>query len=186
MVASVLVGDSTLALQQRVEDAGFQYVVVTPMGGERVFLHCTDGEDIWHVFNNALHFFGMLFHNIHKWSPNDVQYKRDAWLHIYGVPVQAWNEAFFNLCVMDIGRFVRVDECTTDKARLDFARVLITTTRLEIVNTTSELFIDGNKYMLKTVEEWGCNLGEDAFLAETDSETELEALPQYNNVPGLD
>jgi len=40
--------------------------------------------------------------------------------------------------------------------------------------------------MLKTMEEWGCNLGEDAFLTEVDSVTEPEALPQYNNVPGLD
>ena len=72
---------------------------------------------------------------------------------------------------------------TTGKARLDFARVLITTTQLEIVNTTSEFFIDGSKYVLKTVEEWGCNLGEDAFLTEVDSLTEPEALPQYNIVP---
>jgi len=87
---------------------------------------------------------------------------------------------------MDIGRFVCVDECTEDKAQLDFPRVLITTTQLEIVNTTSEFFIDGNKYILKMVEEWGCNLGEDAFLTEDDSETELEALTQFNNDPGLD
>jgi len=33
MVASVIEGDSTLALQQQVEDAGFNQVVVTPMGG---------------------------------------------------------------------------------------------------------------------------------------------------------
>jgi hypothetical protein len=42
----VLMGDSALALQHRVEDAGFSNVVVTPMGGERVFLHCSDGGNI--------------------------------------------------------------------------------------------------------------------------------------------
>ena len=36
MIATVHVGDSVVALQQRVEDAGFPYVVVTPMGGARV------------------------------------------------------------------------------------------------------------------------------------------------------
>jgi len=46
MVASVITEDSTIALQQRVEDEGFNFVVVTPMGGDRVFLHCTGGEDI--------------------------------------------------------------------------------------------------------------------------------------------
>jgi len=57
MVASVINGDSALSWQQRVEDAGFQHVVVIPLGGDRVFLHCSDGGDIWQVFNNALHFF---------------------------------------------------------------------------------------------------------------------------------
>jgi hypothetical protein len=51
MVASVIDGNSALDIQQRVEDAGFSGVVVTPLGGDRVFLHCNDGEDIWQVFN---------------------------------------------------------------------------------------------------------------------------------------
>ena len=101
MVASVFEGDSTLSLQQRIEDAGFKTVVVTSMGGDRVFLTCTGGEDIWHVFNNALHFFGMLFYKLHKWSMADVQYERGAWLRIYGVPVQAWNVAFFKLWILE-------------------------------------------------------------------------------------
>jgi len=46
MVATVCTGDSTLALQKRVEDAGFNSVVVTPMGCDRVFLHCTNWKDI--------------------------------------------------------------------------------------------------------------------------------------------
>lgn len=33
MVASIVEGESALALQQRVEDAGFNQMVVTPMGG---------------------------------------------------------------------------------------------------------------------------------------------------------
>jgi len=32
-----------------------------------------------------------------------------AWLRVYGVPVHAWNDAFFKLCFMGAGRFVRVD-----------------------------------------------------------------------------
>jgi len=86
---------------------------------------------------------------------------------------------------MDIGRFVRVDDCTEDKARLNFAQVLITTPQIEIVNTTAEFFIDGIKYSLKMVEEWGCNLGEDAFLSEVITETQSEAST-FNDVPGLD
>jgi hypothetical protein len=137
------------------------------MGGDRVFLHCNDGEDIWKVFNDALHFFGMMFSNIHKWTPSDIKYERGAWLRLYGVPIHAWSEDFFRLCVMGIGRFIHSDECTVDKARLDYARVLISTSQqIEIVNTSAEFIIDKYKYVVKMVEEWGCNLGEDAFMTE--------------------
>jgi len=153
MVASVLVYDSTLALQQKIKDDGFKHVVVTPMGGDRVFLYCTGGEDILHVFNDALHFFGMLFNNIHMWSVEDVKYERGAWVRVYGVPIHAWNVEFFKLCVMDVGRFVRADECTVDKSRIDFARILISTSNLEIVNKSSNFMIDGSLYNIKLVEE---------------------------------
>lgn len=175
-----------LALQQRLEDAGFNYVVVTPMGGDRVFLHCIGAEDIWHVFNDALHFFGMLFNNLHKWSDADAKYERGAWLRVYGVPIHAWNAEFFKLCVMDAGRFVRADECTVEKARLDFARILISTSNLEILNLNSDFIIDGSLVNVKIVEEWGCHLGEDAFLTEVDSDSRPETLSQLNDENGLE
>jgi len=107
MLALVIAGDSTLALQKGIEDAGFLSIVVTPMGGDIVFLHSIGGEDIWQVFTDAIQFFGMLFNNIHKWSVTYVRYKRGAWLHVYGVPAHARNDNFFRLCVMNNGRFIR-------------------------------------------------------------------------------
>ena len=186
MVALVLVDDSTLALQHKIEDAGFNHVMVTPMGGDRFFLYCTGGEHIWHVFNDALHFFGMLFNNIHMWSVEDIKYERGAWVRVYRVPIHAWNVEFFKLCVMDVGRYVRADECTVDKARIDFARILISTSSLEIVNKSLNIIVDGSMYSIKLVEEWGCNLGEDTFLTEVESDSKSEALHLSNSVNGLD
>lgn len=87
---------------------------------------------------------------------------------------------------MDSDRFIRTDECTVDKARMDFARILISTPHLEIVNKTSEFSTDGCMYLIKLVEEWGCNLGEDAFLREDESEIVPETSPQFNDVNGMD
>jgi len=56
-----------------------------------------------------------------------------------------------------------------DKGRLDFAQVLISTTSLDILNTSFVILVDGCKVTIKLVEEWGCNLGEDAFLIEEGS-----------------
>jgi hypothetical protein len=93
-----------------------------------------------------------------------VRYERGAWLHVYGIPVHAWNDVFFRLCVFGIGIFLYVDDCTADKTRLDFARILIASPNIEIVNKTSEFLIDWVVYAIKIVEEWGCNFGEDAFM----------------------
>jgi len=128
----------------------------------------------------------MLFRNIHKWSVTDVKYERGAWVRVYGVPDHAWNDDFFKLCVMNSGRFIRADECTVDKARLDFARILVSTTQLDIVNTTSEFSIDGCAYVIKLMEEWGCNLGEDAFLTEIENESLPDTLPQLNIDDGME
>ena len=73
-----------------------------------------------------------------------------------------------------------------DKARLDFARILISTTHLEIVNTTSEFSIDCCVYIIKLVEEWRCNLGENAFLTEVETESMPETLPQLNKDTGME
>lgn len=153
MVATLILGDSTLSIQQSVEDAGFHNVVVMPMCSDRVFIHCTGGEDIWKVFNDALDFFGMLFYEVHKWESKDEQYERGAWIRIYGTPAHAWNESFFKICVSKCGRFVRSDKCTVDRARLDFARVLISTTSIEVINSIIEVVVDRRLYLLKFVEE---------------------------------
>lgn len=109
------------------------------------------------IFGNFLMehliFFGMLFSNIHKWSATKVKYERGTWLQVYGVPIQAWNDAFFRLCVIEISRFIRADECTVDKGRLDFARILVSTPHIEIVNISSEIIIDGSNFVIKLVEE---------------------------------
>jgi len=93
---------------------------------------------------------------------------------------------FFKICVSRCGRFIRSDECTVDRVRLDYARVLISTTSLEVINLMSKVVIDECKYMIKLVEEWGCNLGEDAFLSEEEIESTTEALSNHNDAPGME
>jgi hypothetical protein len=54
------------------------------------------------------------------------------------------------------------------------------------VHCGADFFIDGRKYVIKLVEEWGCNLGEDAFMTEVDTESKPETLSQHNDVDGLE
>lgn len=42
----MVAGYSSLDVQQRVVDAGFHNVVVTPIGGDKMFLHCSSKVDM--------------------------------------------------------------------------------------------------------------------------------------------
>ena len=128
----------------------FPNIIVTPMGGDKVFIICNDGAGVWQLIHGVHEFFGILLWNFQKWTSNEVRYERGAWLRV--------------------GRFIQVDECTVDKARLDYAHILVSTTNIDIVNQSVEFIIDDNKFLFKVVEEWGCNLGDDAFMTEVEPE----------------
>ena len=186
MVATAISGDSTLSLQQRVEDVGFNFVVATPMGGDRVFCIAPVGKRFGMFSMTHFTFLTCcLVIFICGW----------CWMssmsggHGYAFtvfPFMLGTILFFKLCVMGVGRFVRTDECTVDKARLDFARILISTSQLEILNTSTDILLDDSLYNIKMVDEWGCNLGEDVFLTEVYHESRSEALPQFNDATSVD
>lgn len=180
-MATVTTGETILAIQNRVEDASFDDMEVIPISGVKVFLRCHSNDDILKVLNYASDFFSMFLSNVHKWSSEDLRYEHNAWLRIYGTPTHAWNTNFFKLCVSNYGTFVKADDCTLDRGRIDYARILISTASLEVLNTTTTVLVDGCKFFIKIVEEWGCNLGEDAFL--TEELSIIRVMTQtYNNM----
>jgi hypothetical protein len=61
LVATMVNREHVLHLQQRVEDAGFPDIIVTPKGRDCVLLHCSGKADMLQVFNDAVDYFGMLF-----------------------------------------------------------------------------------------------------------------------------
>ena len=185
VVATVVLGETILSIQQRVDDVGFNNVEVISMGGDKVFLRSRNNEDIFHIFNESIHFFSLLFSKVQKWTSTEVCYERGAWVRLYGTPAHAWNLNFFKMCVLNFGRFVRTDECTVDRGRIDYARILITTTSLEVLNMHQDVLIDGCKHSIKFLEEWGCNLGEDAFLTENVTDDKDEG-PELFVDHGLD
>jgi hypothetical protein len=70
---------------------------------------------------------------------------------------------------MDCGRFLRADNYTAAKDRLDYARVLIATTAMAVIKKVENLMVDGSLVVVQIVEEWGYELGDDACLLEDDN-----------------
>ncbi|PNX72734.1 putative sulfate transporter, partial [Trifolium pratense] len=169
LVATIINGEAVPVVQSRIMDAGFNDVILTPMGADKVFVRCSSGNDVKAIITMAKEFFRLIFSSWTCWDNHAQDYRRGAWVRLYGIPLQAWNENFFKLCVFDCGRLLRVDNGSLERERIDFARVLIATPTLEIVNTAVTVLVDGILNEVKIVEEWGFNLGEDKCLVGDDA-----------------
>jgi hypothetical protein len=87
---------------------------------------------------------------------------------------------FFKLSVSDCGRFLRLDNCTVAKDRFDYARVLLATSSLDVINFVEKVLIDGQLVELKIIEEWGYAIGEDACLLEEEDVDSKMYVPDNN------
>ncbi|GAU35790.1 hypothetical protein TSUD_56670 [Trifolium subterraneum] len=134
LVATVINGEAVPVVQNRITDAGFHDLLIIPMRAEKVFIRSTAGADVLTIVNSAKDFFTLVFSNWTRWGKEVATYRRGAWVRLYGIPIHAWNVNFFKLCVFYCGRFLRADSVSADRDRLDFARVLIATPDLEIIN----------------------------------------------------
>jgi hypothetical protein len=142
VVATITNGDATPVVRSRIKDAGFTDVDILHLGADKVFVRHVAGLEVVPIIENAREFFTMIFSHWERWERKATPFQRGAWVRLYGVPLHAWNEKFFKLCVFDCGRFLRADNYTVEKDRLDFARVLIATSSLEVVKRVERLLVD--------------------------------------------
>ncbi|GAU46774.1 hypothetical protein TSUD_402850 [Trifolium subterraneum] len=112
-------------------DAGFNELDIIPMGADKVFVRSLSDIDTVTVVEGAKDFFNLVFSIWARWDKEIVPVRRGAWVRLYGIPVHAWNEEFFKLCILDCGSYLRADSHTVDKIWFDYARILIATPLLE-------------------------------------------------------
>jgi hypothetical protein len=133
VVATVSNGEVIPVVRRRIADAGFSDLEVLHLGADKVFVQSLAGSDVALRLENAREFFNHFFSHWVKWEDKAAPFQRGAWVRLYGIPLHAWNESFFKLCVFDCGRLLRADSYTMEKDRLDFARVLIATSSLSVI-----------------------------------------------------
>jgi len=133
------------------------------------------------LLNEAAEFFDNFFSKPVQWNKDTLIRERGAWVRVYGVPLHAWNIDFFKLCVLDCGRLLKVDDITSDRDRFDYARILLSTTSLEVIRTEASILIDGVLFDVQIIEEWGCTRVEDACLLD-DEEVQYEECQECPEV----
>jgi hypothetical protein len=169
VVATIANGEAGSVVRRRLGDAGFKGLDLIHLGGARVLVRSQDGTDVMSILDGAKEFFSMCFSHWVRWEMAEIPFQRGAWVRLYGIPLHAWNDNFFKLCVMDCGRFLRTDGYTAAKDRLDFARVLIATSAMAVIKKVEHLMVDGALVGVQIIEEWGFELGDDACLLEEDT-----------------
>ncbi|PNY02764.1 hypothetical protein L195_g026083 [Trifolium pratense] len=147
LVATVKGGEAVPVIQNRIEDAGFNDLVIISMGADTIFVQSEAEVEAVTIMDNAKEFFKLLFSNWVKWEPGVVPFRRGAWVHLYGIPLQAWNEFFFGFALLTL-------EATPD---------------LEIIKKVEKVLVDGLLVEIRIIEEWGYALGEDACLFKDDN-----------------
>jgi len=129
--------------------------------------------DVMTVFTKAQDFFNLFLptwcDGIRMWRPKNVEH--GCVFMVYLFMLGMW--LFLKLYVFDCGRFLWVDNSTIAKDRFDYARVLLSTSSLEIINTIEKFLVDGMMVELKIIEEWGFSIGEDACLLDDDDESKM-------------
>lgn len=98
--------------------------------------------------------FSHCFEWLRPWEPRDVCEKKRVWSAWRGIPLHAWNERFFQLASGELGTFIKVDEDTTNKVRLNVARVLLSVPFYKDINRCITVQIEGRSYTIKIVEEF--------------------------------
>jgi hypothetical protein len=153
VVATVANGEARSVVRRRLQDAGFTELDLLHLGGDRVLVRGPEGADVLAVLDQAKDFFHLCFSHWVRWEKAVVPFQRGAWVRIYGIPLHAWNLNFFKLRVMVCGRFLRSDSYIVARERLDYARVLISTTSLAVVKKVEQLLVDGSLVEIQIIEE---------------------------------
>ncbi|WJX93725.1 hypothetical protein P8452_75217 [Trifolium repens] len=85
------------------------------------------------------------------------------------------------LLFVDLKKGVEIDDCTINKDRLDFARILISSPSLSVINDTVNVCIANVDFSIRIIEESVLERVEDACL----QECEEENLSQYSYRTGM-
>lgn len=84
-------------LQRQIFDAGFEKLVIIPLGVDKVLLRMEDDGDVGSIFNEASEFFYNFFSHPVKRNKDLVFREKAALVRIYGIPLHAWNLDFFQI-----------------------------------------------------------------------------------------
>ena len=134
-------------------------VKVAYWGDDMVILYDLD-EETANDFNHKEHLHGGTpFSPLQRWTLAMMPSYHLTWLHIWGLPLLAWDAETFASIVSVCGELVELDGVTEDRLRVDIARVLVRTAEKPLIARKVSVMVDGVQYLLDLREELGSGWG---------------------------
>lgn len=148
-------------------------VTLTPMGGNLVLNKALERDNFATLKENEKNF-NKWFSQISPWTPDTVARDKAAWLRVMGVPAHIWGEYSFKQVSLLQGLYIAMDDSTREMTRLDFGRVLISTSSPKFINRVVEVRVNNVTYSIRLQEvsfttDWKYYLSEGSLSEEDGS-----------------
>ncbi|KAK7255912.1 hypothetical protein RIF29_29340 [Crotalaria pallida] len=140
-------------IHDAMQEEGITTIKTLHMGGDLMLLMPLEGEEIMEILKDTEEVFSNWFVYIKPWEENDIAGYRITWLNCGGIPLQAWNESFFKVLTSKFGSFLKTDNETRDRSRIDIARIQIKTSAQGFINTVLRIMINGKIFGIRIMEE---------------------------------
>ncbi|GAU17929.1 hypothetical protein TSUD_330530 [Trifolium subterraneum] len=149
---------------------GLSHIAVTDMGRDLVLIFSPKVGEVEKLWNSKADWMRYYFKDVSPWRPSSFVDRRDIWVRVYGIPLHVWGENLFKVIGGKYGEFLDFDNCTASRAKLDIARIKISTNFRGYIDDPVNILAMGVTYSLRVVEEkeWN-NVG---FEREIDDEQE--------------
>ncbi|GAU10584.1 hypothetical protein TSUD_419600, partial [Trifolium subterraneum] len=116
---------------------------------KKAFIGVVVNSGMTYNIQNAFHAQG----EIRPWNSKDVDIDRVAWLRIFGIPPNAWNDLFCGQVTKPWGTFLNTDDVTNKKLSMDVARILIRTLCQKVVDEFCDVIINGDVFHIRILED---------------------------------
>ncbi|KAL4313034.1 hypothetical protein GQ457_01G003880 [Hibiscus cannabinus] len=141
-------------VQEILRSEGFK-VKVSVWSGSYVIIQFEEEEQLpifWDLKNSMLRDWFDDIDTVDHFSDNK---KQKVWVNLENVPLEVWNDVVFESIVNRWGSVIRIEEDTSNKIRLDCARILTGVRFRSDIPSSANIFVNGARYCIKvSIDEY--------------------------------
>ncbi|GAU30343.1 hypothetical protein TSUD_212000 [Trifolium subterraneum] len=134
---------------------GYANISATDMGRNKVLLHSSKPGELEALCKAKTDWLCYYFKEVIPWSPSNFADNRVTWVKVFGIPLHAWGDNLFKAIGGKYGEFLDYDNITASRAKLDVARLKISTSFRGYVDESVKIKVLGVVYTIWVVEEKG-------------------------------